>query len=119
MLQFKLHKQLYFITLLASLISFSSNLDYAPIEKFSIEILHLTPSNTFKIYDFKDGLITNNKKAKQVCNALNISCISDLESSFQTLNYNKFSKKYIPLQRTKLYLNSQYFSSFIDSITNV
>ena len=119
MLQFKLHKQLYFITLLASLISFSGNLDSATIEKFSIEILHLTPSNTFKIYDFKDGLITNKEKAKQFCNTLNISSISDFESRFQTLNYNRFSKKHIPLQRTKLYLNSQYFSSFIDSVTNV
>lgn len=119
MLKFKFHKQLYFFTLLASLISFSGNLDSAPIEIFSIEILHFTPSNTFKIYDFKDGLITNKEKAKQFCSTLNISCISDLESSFQTLNYNRFSKKYIPLQRAKFYLKSQYFSSFVDSVTKV
>lgn len=119
MWQLKLHKQLYFLTLLVSLISFSKVANTIPVEKTAIEVIHIKTPDQHKIYDFNDGLISTKKQEKQFYSIFNFGCLLNLEHRFQVSNYNTFIGKHIPLHQAKLFLKSQYYSSFMDLVSIV
>jgi len=113
MLQLKLYKQLYFLALLASLISFSGIENTIPIEKTTIEVVHIKTSNRQKDYNYEDGLIKEKRTKSPDC-IYKFNWLLNHQHRLQVLNYHCFIEKYIPLQKVKLFLKSQYYSSFMN-----
>jgi hypothetical protein len=119
MWQLKLHKQFYFFTLLVSLISFSGVANTIPVEKTTVEVIHIKTPDQHKIYGFNDGLTNSKEREKQFYSIFNFDCLLNLEHQLQVSNYNTFIGKYIPLHQVKLFLKSQDYSSFMDFVSIV
>lgn len=114
MLQFKLQKRLYFLTLLVGLISYSGIANTIPVEKARVEIQLVKTSNDQKFYDYVIELIKNQKSTLKMYFSHNIDCLLNNEKQLQVSTYNNYKLKFIPLKRVQLLLKLQYYSSFMD-----
>ena len=84
MFQFKLHKQIYFLTLLISLISFSGIANTFSVEKTTVEVIHTKTSNHDKVYKFSNGLIIKLDRVIQHYSISNFRCLLNFEQRLRS-----------------------------------
>lgn len=114
MLQFKLQKSLYFLTLLIGLISFSGNAHPILIDKVRSEILLSKTSDSQKQFAYEDGLIKSQINSLQQFYGNSIVSLINLKHELQNSNFIIYKSKYIPSTNAKLLLKLRFYTSFMD-----
>jgi hypothetical protein len=110
----KLSKQLFFITLLVSLVSFSSFANTIPIERTTIELVLAKASEHRTFYAFKDRLNRKNDNQNLLFCRHYFGSLLNYKHDLDSLAYANFKEKYIPIQNTVLIFKYQYYSTSID-----
>jgi len=110
----RLKKHLYFLTILVSLVSFSSIVNVTPVEKTTIELVLSRTSKNQKLADYRDGLFKPSVKSLPSFWTFCNSSLLNFEQGLGTLGYSDFKVKYLPFQSILPILKHQYHSSFMD-----
>ena len=109
-----LSKQVFLITLLVSLVSFSGVGNTIPIERITIELVLAKASEHRTFYAFKDGLNKKNHNQSQLFCQHFFDSFLKYKNNLESLAYVNFKEKYVPIQNTGLIFKYQYYSTSID-----
>lgn len=110
----RLKMHLYFLTILVSLVSFSSVVNVTPVEKTTIELVLTRTSKNQKLADYRDGLFKPSVKSLPSFFTFYYNCLLNCEQRLRTLEFINFKVKYLPFQNILPILKYQYHSSFMD-----
>jgi len=108
----RLKKHLYFLTILVSLVSFSSVINLTPVETTTIELVLSRTIENQKLANYKDGFIEPIVKTPTSFYNHYLNSLLNREQHLDNLAYSNFKLKYLSFQNIFPILEYQYHSSF-------